>query len=327
MLVHLFISINETHSFQDLASNPSPVGPVSCWARLLGLSRTPPNQPLFQEIIRMNMLRLTSLMSQNADPLAGMVASYLAGKLALPVVFVNVEPWQARERLLDAGEIQVGWICGYPYIRKVDWEQQPLELLAAPVMAHPRYGGRPIYFSDVVVHRESAFRTFADLRGANWAYNEPGSQSGYNVVRHHLTCLGEDFSYFGRMVESGAHLRSLQMILNREVDASALDSTVLEAALLHSPSIGREIRIIESMGPNPIPPWVIRREVDPTLRDHLRSLLLAMYEDPVGAAILAMGQMRCFAQVADGDYDAIRQMTTYVAFAPPLVADPPFVDP
>jgi phosphonate transport system substrate-binding protein len=262
--------------------------------------------------------------------LVGMIASYLADKLALPVAFVNVEPWQARERLLDTGQIQVGWICGYPYIRKVDWEQQPLDLLAAPVMAHPRYGGRPIYFSDVVVHRESAFCTFTDLRGANWAYNEPGSQSGYNVVRHHLACLGEDFSYFGRMVESGAHLRSLQMILNREVNASAIDSTVLEAALHRSPSIGEEIRIIESIGPNPIPPWVIRREVDPSLRDYLRSLLLTMHEDPAGAAILALGQIDRFAQVTDGDYDAIREMTPQIEtgpFVPLLVADPSCVDP
>jgi phosphonate transport system substrate-binding protein len=261
----------------------------------------------------MKTLRLTSLMSQNADPLVDRVASYLADRLALPVEFVDLEPWQARERLLDAGQVQVGWICGYPYIRKVDWEKQPLDLLAAPVMAGPRYSGRPVYFSDVVVHRESAFYTFADLRGATWAYNEPGSQSGYNVVRHHLACLGEDFSYFGRMVEAGAHLRSLQMILNREVDASAIDSTVLEAALHRSPSIGEGIRLVEAIGPSPMPPWVIRHEVDPTLSDHLRSLLLTMHKDPEGAAILATGQMLCFAHVTDGDYDAIRQMKTHVA--------------
>jgi ABC-type nitrate/sulfonate/bicarbonate transport system substrate-binding protein len=58
-----------------------------------------------------------------------------------------------------------------------------LTLLAAPLPAGARYGGKPIYFSDVVVRRDSPYQTFADLRGVTWGYNEPGSQSGYNVVR------------------------------------------------------------------------------------------------------------------------------------------------
>jgi phosphonate transport system substrate-binding protein len=88
------------------------------------------------------------------------------------------------------------------------------------------YKDRPVYFSDVVVRRDSKFHTFADLRGASWAYNEPGSHSGYNVVGYHLATLGEGSGYFGQVVESGAHQVSLQMILDGRIDASAIDSLV-----------------------------------------------------------------------------------------------------
>lgn len=55
--------------------------------------------------------------------------------------------------MLDLGEIQVCWICGLPYARKHDQGRAEIELLAAPVMRHPRYGGKPVYYSDITVHR------------------------------------------------------------------------------------------------------------------------------------------------------------------------------
>ena len=64
-----------------------------------------------------------------------------------------------------------------------------MELLAVPVPADPRYQGRAIYFSDVIVRTESPFKTFAELRGKVWAYNERRSHSGYNVVRAYLSKL------------------------------------------------------------------------------------------------------------------------------------------
>ena len=68
-----------------------------------------------------------------------------------------------------------------------------------------RYGGRPIYFSDVIVHRDSPFRSFLDLRGHSWAYNEPLSHSGYGITRYHLLELGETGGFFSEVVEAGFH--------------------------------------------------------------------------------------------------------------------------
>ena len=77
-------------------------------------------------------------------------------------------------------------MCSLPYVefeRRVSRRRVPI---AAPVLRGERYGGRPIYFSDVIVHRDSPYRSFLDLRGRSWAYNEPLSQSGYGITRYHL---------------------------------------------------------------------------------------------------------------------------------------------
>ncbi|MGI9046736.1 MAG: phosphate/phosphite/phosphonate ABC transporter substrate-binding protein [Burkholderiales bacterium] len=173
----------------------------------------------------MPVLRFTSCQAQSADFACRQIAEYLGNRIGVAVEFIADIPWQERERMLDAGRIHAAWICGLPDIRKVDRVDNQIELLAAPVMQGARYQGRPVYFSDVLVHRDSAFRCFGDLRGARWAYNEPGSHSGYNAVRYHLATLGQCRGYFGEAIEADAHQTSLQWLLDRKVDASAIDST------------------------------------------------------------------------------------------------------
>jgi phosphonate transport system substrate-binding protein len=68
--------------------------------------------------------------------------------------------------LLDAGEIDVGWICGLPYTVRANQLDAQLELFAAPVMVGARYEARPFYFSDVIVPADSPYPQCLDLRGA-----------------------------------------------------------------------------------------------------------------------------------------------------------------
>jgi phosphonate transport system substrate-binding protein len=248
-------------------------------------------------------------MAGNAESTCRAIAEYLGAQLAIETRFVDGIPWQAREAMLDAGDIQLCWICGLPYVWKADAPDASIELCVVPVMRHARYENRPVYFSDVVVRRDSAFDSFSDLRGAAWAYNEPRSHSGYNVVRHHLAQLGETGGYFGSAIESGAHQASLRMIAGGEIDASAIDSTVLETELRRYPELEPQIRIVETLGPSPMPPWVMHRSVPAELRAAVTDVLLGMHADPHGAAILAQWGIAHFTAAADALYDPIRSMS------------------
>ena len=171
-----------------------------------------------------------------------------------------------------------------------------------------RYQNCPVYFSDVVVHRDSPFRSFADLRGASWAYNEPRSHSGYNVVRHHLSRLDVKSGYFGRVARSGAHQISLKMILDRKIDASAIDSTVLEAELRLCPDLKSQIRIVETLGPSPMPPWVVAKSVPAPVRRSLSDALLAIHREAAGRTVLGQWGISHFARAKDSNYNPIRAM-------------------
>ncbi|HEX9028119.1 MAG TPA: PhnD/SsuA/transferrin family substrate-binding protein [Anaerolineales bacterium] len=256
----------------------------------------------------MASLSISTCQAPNMDFVCRDLAGYLSQRLSIPVEPQLDIPWQERNRRLDAGQIDLCWICGLPYVLKADQPDAQIELLAAPVMLGERYQNRPIYFSDVVVSSRAPFRQFSDLRGASWSYNEPGSQSGYNITRYTLAVRGLFDGFFGRVIEAGAHQTSLKMILKGEVDASAIDSTVLEQELENDPAFASQIRVIDTFGPSPIPPWVISKRTPVELKVRIKELFSCMDQDPEGRSLMARGAMRRFASVVDVDYDPIRAM-------------------
>lgn len=259
---------------------------------------------------RLRVLRFTSCQAENAERIGRDLTRYLGVRLGLATEFVDGIPWQQRERLLDEGRIHVGWICGLPYVQKADGARPTVKLLAAPVMAAARYAGRPVYFSDVVVAHGHTARSFGDLRGARWAYNEPGSHSGYNIVRYQLASRGESAGFFSRVVESGAHQATLRLIAEGKVDASAIDSTVLETEFRNRPRLRECLRVIETWGPSPAPPWVASARLPAGLLSRIRKAMTEMHRDAAGRVILRRARMAGFASVPDCFYDAIRRMST-----------------
>ena len=206
------------------------------------------------------------------------------------------------------GEIDAGFICGLPYVQLTRQVPAPVELLAAPVLRGDRYAGRPIYFSDVIVRRDSPVRTFADLRGRSWAYNDPDSHSGYNLTRHYLVKMGETHGFFGRVIEAGYHQRAIRMVAAGEVDAAAIDSQVLAIELRDHSDLTEELRVIGTLGPSTIQPVVAARHLPVDVKAALRPVLLRLGDDRSARIELAGGFIDRFVPVTDADYDDIRGM-------------------
>lgn len=258
-------------------------------------------------------------MAPNMDHILASIVHWLSEDGSVEVEFVRGPDWQEQERKFRDGDLDAIWICGLPYVRMADDPDTDVELLAAPVMAGKRYRSKPVYFSDVVVRAEAEYRSFAELRGASWSYNEPGSHSGYNVVRAHLAHLGEDWSYFSEVVHAGSHQRSLAMILAGEIDASAVDTTVIDEEAKRDPGLRANLRVLHTLGPSPIPPIVAGASLSAERRGAIRSLLteLGEHSSKRRSALQSMGLLG-FAPVQDRDYDSIRETDRQAAAVPPL---------
>jgi len=248
-------------------------------------------------------LRLLTYLAPNLFWFYQFVSRHLAKKLRYPMeISVGSDYAQLRE------QADIAFICGLPYVEHTLLDDPHFEPLVAPVLSGDRYCGKPIYFSDVIVHRDSPLRCFADLRGRSWAYNEPQSQSGYGIVRYHLVQKGETNGYFSRCIEAGYHERAISMVNSGEVDASAIDSHVLALVVRDKPAIAGRLRVVDTFGPSPIQPIVAGNHLSHSLKSEVKTALLEMGDDPMTKPELARALVKRFEPVSDSTYDDIRQM-------------------
>jgi phosphonate transport system substrate-binding protein len=250
------------------------------------------------------MLRFATFLAPSMESVYAWIAEAVAARLGTTA---ELHVGRSYGELADGGA-DLAFLCGLPYVHLADAPAPTLVPVAAPILEGERYGGRPIYFSDVIVPAGSPYRTFEDLRGASWAFNEPDSQSGFGVVRAHLASLGETRGYFRRVVEAGFHDEAIHMVAEDRVDGAAIDSQVLSIALRDDAELTHRLRVVEVMGPSTIQPVVASTGLEPGVREAVRAALTGLADDPAARTPFARGLLRTFVPVADDDYDDIRRM-------------------
>jgi phosphonate transport system substrate-binding protein len=254
-------------------------------------------------------LRLLSYLSPSIPAgLFELLSRELGRRLELPVTI----DFETRVSGPDPGSdpfasdrADVAFACApsYPLLKR---SGSPVVLLpAAPVFADPRAEGRPVYFSDVMVRAGHGARRFEELAGAVWSYNDRLSRSGWQRMLERLAEIGHAHgpeTFFSGLVQSGSHLRSLELLAEGRADAAAIDSNTLWLARRREPSFSRKLRAIESWGPMPIQPVLLREGLEPELRDRLARALLDIHLEPGLARKMEQFGLRRFAPVDEASY-------------------------
>lgn len=234
---------------------------------------------------------------------AARVGSHLGLPASLVVESRSSGPASTEDDPFTAREADVGFMCAPPFIWLRDREEPPVELLgAAPLFEDERTGGEPVYFSDVIVRRESPFHAFEDLRGGVWAYNDACSLSGYYCLLERFARMTSDGDEALRLSHSGSHIRSMELVADSRADAAAIDSNVLALRLARDPGLRSRLRVIDSLGPYPIQPVVIRSDLGERLKTAIRECVLSWPETARGRAELSALGLRGFTPVDEDHY-------------------------
>ena len=252
----------------------------------------------------MDRLRFGTFLAPNILPVYEAVTEEVGRRLGVETELLVETDYEACAR----DENDVCFVCSLPYVQFERQGTSPAVPIAAPVLVGERYAGKPIYFSDVIVHRDSPFQSFLDLRGHSWAYNEPLSHSGYGITRYHLLELGETNGFFSEVIEAGFHETSMRLVANGEVDASAIDSQVLAVAMRDDPSLARSLRIIDALGPSTIQPVAVSKRVPERQRREIQEVLTLMHLDPAMRERLALGMVERFVPADASSYTDIRSL-------------------
>jgi len=232
---------------------------------------------------------------------------YIGEKTGMQVDFVDRENYAEINELVRTGNVDVAFVCGGPY---VDGHKAfGMELLAAP-----QAYGKQVYHSYIIAAKSSSLASFKELRGKTFAFTDPLSNSGKLVPTYMLARMKETpESFFKKFIFTQAHDKSIKAVAEGIVDGAAVDSLIWEYESRTNPQHTAATKIIERSPPYGIPPVVVRRELDPKLKDQLRQIFLKAHEDEKGGVILKGMMIDKFLPIKDSAYNSIRQMQDWIA--------------
>jgi phosphonate transport system substrate-binding protein len=243
-------------------------------------------------------------------------SAYLSRRMGRPVHFIQTRSYREIMGLLEAGGLDFGWICGYPFVQKRDPEF--LELLAVPV-----FEGEPLYRSYIIVPRDSPSTALTDLEGRVFALSDPDSNSGYLVPQAMLARMGRrPDSFFRLSFFTYSHAETVEAVAEGLADGGAVDSYVWEYLDKTQPDLTARTRVIMRSGTFGFPPLVSRLGIDPELRNGMVSALTGMTAEPEGRELLDALALDRFGTFPEGLFDSIRRMADSLRQVP-LVQPPP----
>ncbi|GAB1542496.1 hypothetical protein NUACC21_51700 [Scytonema sp. NUACC21] len=252
------------------------------------------------------MLRAVSYLAPNWFHFYKAVVDYTGRILGVETQLFQGECDPLHDPLLMEDRLDLAFICGLPLIRYCQVVPNQLQVLVAPVMKAPRYQNRPIYFSDVIVNATSPLEKFEDLRLKRFCYNDPGSNSGYNLLCDRLIRCGYAKNFFSQAIQSGSHQRSIEWVVNGRCDCAAIDSVVLEQELREFPELSHRLRVVEVLGPSPMPPLVVAQHLGESPIQQLQLALLHP-DAELQAAMERVGVQR-FAVLALEEYRELAEI-------------------
>lgn len=155
---------------------------------------------------------------------------------------------------------------------------------AVRLVATPRYvaegcaGG--LYSSAVIVRRNDAAETLADMRGRRCVINEPNSNSGMNLLRAAVAPLAAGKKFFGSVQFSGSHRRGVERVAEGHADLAAIDCVSFAHLQRFAAGQTAALRVLCWTERSPSLPFVTSSRTDDTTVRVLRSALADIIEDP-----------------------------------------------
>ncbi|MFU8818593.1 MAG: phosphate/phosphite/phosphonate ABC transporter substrate-binding protein [Desulfurivibrio sp.] len=231
---------------------------------------------------------------------------YLGEKLAMQVQFIDREDYAEINRLIREEKVDLAFVCGGPYV--IGHEEFGLELLVAP-----KAYGDTVYYSYIIVPRESSAAYFADLRDQRFVFTDPLSNTGKLVPTYMLARMNETpDSFFAEYNYSGSHDKSIQAIAHGMAAGAAVDSLIWEYMQLINPQLTSRTKVLFKSPPYGIPPVVVRPNFPVELREKLFRVFTEAHLDPKGGEILDHMMIEQFVPIDNQAYDSIREMISWV---------------
>lgn len=167
--------------------------------------------------------------------------------------------------------------------------------------------GKSYYRSQFFVRKNSGIKTVEDVRGKRVAFVDPSSSSGYLYPGAYLKKNGLDLEKDIEVVYSGGHDKSLQLLINGDVDVVAVYEGAREK---YSKEFKELIEKTESLFYSDNIPYIsvtVRGDMEKELKEEIKQGLLKGLNSVEGKEITSkLFNLHGFEEATDADYEGIR---------------------
>lgn len=164
------------------------------------------------------------------------------------------------------------------------------------------------YYSVILTRNDSGIESLEDLRGKNIAFVDPSSTSGYLFPGALLIENGIDLENDITYQYSGGHDKSLQLLLNGDVDAIATFEHILTRYEEEFPGASEEIKEIAKTELIPGVSVTVSADMDEETKAKLKETLLGLDQMPGAKELMAdLFNIHGFAETSAYDYEVIRK--------------------
>ena len=191
--------------------------------------------------------------------------------------------------------------CGFPYATKLRGQ---VRMVATPCYNYPGCDG-PLMRSFVIARKSAAIEQLEGLRGMTAAINSPDSNSGMNLFRAAIAPIAGGPDFFGRVIQTGGHVASIEAVAEGSADCAAIDCITYGHIERFAPERLEDIAVIAQTSAGPGLPLITRDDASDRDLDVLRSGLDAVLAEPSLRDARETLALIGFRQLGDRDYDAL----------------------
>jgi ABC-type phosphate/phosphonate transport system substrate-binding protein len=205
---------------------------------------------------------------------------------------VDHDPPRPMTELWARQDLGLAMMCGLPFSQR----EPRARLVAAPIPSPGRYGGRPVYFTDIAVRADSKFASLEDTFGHTIGYTLHDSMSGYAALRRHLLAFRKGKPLYAKSVGGLQSARTvIEALADGRIDVGPLDSYSHDLLRANDPQFAAQVRVVATTQAAPIPPLVATA---PVAGAQLEAVRRALQEADAPAILLLKG----FAVPKERDY-------------------------
>lgn len=181
------------------------------------------------------------------------------------------------------------------------------KLGVVPIARPVNIDGTSTYHGLIFVRKDSGIQTSEDMKGKVFAFVDRATTAGYllpiayfreNGIKDHRT-------YFKEVYFTGTHDAAIYDVLNKRADIGAAKNTIYYSLAEKDKRIADELSIITRSPDVPENGLAVKKDLDISVRNKLKEVLLHMHDNPEGRKVLMRFRAKRFIDTGDDDYAAV----------------------